>query len=85
MVMRLWSDQKAGISRAGELQSARFTDRSDGRPASDVVQTMWSFWIAGPPITADPAIKEKIFSPAKTAMLYANHAFRLLTYAMVRK
>jgi hypothetical protein len=46
---------------------------------------MCSFWIARPPITADPAIKEKIFGLAKTAILFANHAFRLLTSSIVRK
>jgi hypothetical protein len=70
---------------AGEPQSARFTDRSDDRPRSDLAHTMCSFWIARPPITADPTIKEKIFSLAKTAMLFADHARRLLTFSIVRK
>jgi len=46
---------------------------------------MCSFWIARPPITADPTIKEKIFSLAKTAILFADHARRLLTFSIVRK
>jgi hypothetical protein len=51
------------------------------RPAFDLVQTICFFncW------TADPTINGKIFSLAETAILFANHAFRLLAFSNVRK
>ena len=35
--------------------------------------------------TADPTIKEKLFGLAETAMLFADHALRSLTFSIVRK
>jgi hypothetical protein len=46
---------------------------------------MCSFWIARPPITADPTIKEKNIQPRQTATFFDNHAVRLLKSSVVRK
>ena len=65
--------QRAPIS--GHHRSIRWS------PASDVVRTMCSFGIATPPILRSR--RDHLASP-ETAMLFADHARRLLTFSMVR-